>query len=178
MLARILVLVVQLQKNEVIWHDQKAGRLKSRCPAPIRSPGKPANCVAVESFVDELAAAAGLDPIEFRLRGLADARGVEVIGRAAALMNWQSRPSPGHDRDSTVMRASHLPTFRDAYRRRRCIVRVDGFFEWKAIKGQAALCHRHQRRQPIRPWRAVGKLEGSDFGRMDSNLRDHRDRRQ
>ena len=38
-------------------------------PAPIRSPGKPANCFAVESFVDELAAAAGVDPIEFRLRG-------------------------------------------------------------------------------------------------------------
>ncbi|MGB8547862.1 MAG: molybdopterin cofactor-binding domain-containing protein, partial [Xanthobacteraceae bacterium] len=44
-------------------------------PAPIRSPGKPANCFAVESFADELAAAAGLDPIEFRLRWLADGRG-------------------------------------------------------------------------------------------------------
>ena len=73
---------------QVIAHWLKDAPLR---PAPIRSPGKPANCFAVESFVDELAAAIGADPVEFRLRGLKDPRAIEVIKRTAALMNWQSR---------------------------------------------------------------------------------------
>src|SRR5215468_757654 len=82
---------------QVLVHWLKDAPLR---PAPIRSPGKPANCFAVESFTDELAAAAGLDPIEFRLRGLDDKRGIEAIKRAAALMNWQSRPSPGSGKNA------------------------------------------------------------------------------
>jgi CO/xanthine dehydrogenase Mo-binding subunit len=73
-------------------------------PAPLRSPGKPANCFAVESFVDELAAAAGIDAVAFRLRGLTDPRGIEAIKRAAALMSWQARPSPGSDTGAAVSR--------------------------------------------------------------------------
>ena len=73
-------------------------------PAPLRSPGKPANCFAVESFVDELAAAVGQDPVAFRLRGLTDPRAVEVIRRTAALLNWQARPSPGPEKDAAVAR--------------------------------------------------------------------------
>src|SRR5438477_836833 len=46
-----------------------------------------------------------------------------------------------------------LPTFRDAYARRRCIVPVDGFFEWKAIKGQRA-------KQPY----AIAMKDGAPFG--------------
>ncbi len=76
---------------QVIAHWLKDPPLRA---APIRSPGKPANCFAVESFIDELAAAAGVDPVEFRLRGLTDPRGIEVMRRTAAMMKWQPRTSP------------------------------------------------------------------------------------
>ena len=84
---------------EVLVHWLKTAPLR---PAPLRSPGKPANVFAVESFVDELAAAARLDPVEFRLHGLGDPRGIEVIERIARLMQWQSRPSPGPDQNAPV----------------------------------------------------------------------------
>ena len=60
----------------------------------IRAPGKIANTFAVESFVDEIAALARVDPVEFRLRRLTNPRGVEVLRRTAARMGWQARPSP------------------------------------------------------------------------------------
>jgi CO/xanthine dehydrogenase Mo-binding subunit len=76
---------------EVVAHWLKEAPLR---PSNIRAPGKVANCFAVEGFVDELAAAAGRDPLEFRLAGLADPRGVEALKRAAAMIGWSPRPSP------------------------------------------------------------------------------------
>jgi CO/xanthine dehydrogenase Mo-binding subunit len=62
--------------------------------SPLRAPGKIANTFAVESFTDEIAALARVDPLEFRLRRLSNPRGVEVLKRVAARMGWQPRPSP------------------------------------------------------------------------------------
>ena len=61
----------------------------------LRAPGKIGNVFAVECFTDELAAAAGADPVEFRMRWLKHPRAVTVMERVAAAMNWQTRPSPG-----------------------------------------------------------------------------------
>jgi len=60
-------------------------------PSWIRTPGRMQNTFANESFLDELAEAAGVDPIEFRLRNLNDARGREVLERLAKLANWAPR---------------------------------------------------------------------------------------
>jgi nicotinate dehydrogenase subunit B len=70
----------------------------------LRAPGKIANTFAVESFVDEVAALARVDPVEFRLSRLTNQRGAEVLRRAAAKMGWQPRPSPRPvDRTSSVL---------------------------------------------------------------------------
>jgi len=63
-------------------------------PSWIRTPGRMQNTYANEAFMDELAAAAGADPVEFRLRHLNDPRGVEVLQAAVKRAGWQPRPSP------------------------------------------------------------------------------------
>jgi CO/xanthine dehydrogenase Mo-binding subunit len=78
--------------QEVVVHWLKDSPLR---PSNLRAPGKVANGFAVESFTDELAAAARRDAFEFRLAGLTDPRGVEVLKRAAKMIDWLPRPSPG-----------------------------------------------------------------------------------
>jgi CO/xanthine dehydrogenase Mo-binding subunit len=63
----------------------------------LRSLGAFANVFAIESFMDELAAAAGADPIEFRLRHLDDPRAAEVI-RAAWALAGKAAPLVGGGR--------------------------------------------------------------------------------
>ncbi|MGO9595537.1 MAG: SOS response-associated peptidase, partial [Steroidobacteraceae bacterium] len=75
----------------------------------------------------------------------------------------------------------NLPTFRDAYRRRRCIVPVDGFFEWKAIKGQKAKQPHAVAMKDGRPFGIGGLWENwkePASGRVDSHIRGDHDGRQ
>jgi nicotinate dehydrogenase subunit B len=70
----------------------------------LRDPNGPQVTFAAESFIDELAAAAHVDPIEFRMRlltaattddsGFKRARSIAVVKAAAEAFGWDSRPSP------------------------------------------------------------------------------------
>jgi len=70
----------------------------------LRDPNGPQSTFAPESFVDEVAAAAGTDPLSFRMKmltattsddvGFRRARSIAVLRAAADAYGWDSRPSP------------------------------------------------------------------------------------
>jgi CO/xanthine dehydrogenase Mo-binding subunit len=69
----------------------------------LRDPNGPQSTFASESFIDELAAAANADPLEFRLKmiaasaedsGFKKARSIACITAAAEAFKWDTRPSP------------------------------------------------------------------------------------
>jgi len=81
-------------------------------------------------------------------------------GRALDLLKWGLIPHRCSDPlggrkpiNAKAESVSRLPTFRDAFAMRRCIVPVDGFFEWRAIKSAG-------RKQPY----AIAMKDGSPFG--------------
>lgn len=63
----------------------------------LRSLGAFLNVYAIESFMDELAGASDVDPVEFRLRHLTDARARAVVEAAAEAASWSTARSTDGD---------------------------------------------------------------------------------
>jgi len=59
-----------------------------------RAPGNNTNTFARESHIDLMAAGAGVDPVEFRLNNLSDARMIRVLKAAAEKFGWTPAKSP------------------------------------------------------------------------------------
>ncbi|MEA2894095.1 MAG: nicotinate dehydrogenase subunit [Bradyrhizobium sp.] len=64
----------------------------------MRALGAYHNVFSIESFMDELAAAVGADPVEFRLKHLEDPRGRDVVNKAAEGFGWRKGQKAPQDR--------------------------------------------------------------------------------
>ena len=83
----------------VEWKQSLATGLRT---AHLRDPDGMATCFASESFIDELAMAAGQDPVAFRLQHLAEPRHAAVVRAAAEKAGWQLRVGANPENASTA----------------------------------------------------------------------------
>jgi nicotinate dehydrogenase subunit B len=85
-----------LPKAKVVYHFLPDMWLRV---SALRSLGAYANVFSIESFMDELARAAGADPVAFRLKHLTDQRARDVVQLAAEKFGWTAwKPRPGRGR--------------------------------------------------------------------------------
>jgi len=70
----------------------------------LRDPLGPEIQFASEQFIDEVAVAAGEDPVAFRLKYLTAPRDQAVIRAAAEKAGWQPRPAPGGPRSGDLLK--------------------------------------------------------------------------
>ena len=78
----------------------------------MRGLGAYANVFSIESFMDELALAAGADPVAFRLAHMKDERARDVIELAAEKFGWHDRDLPAnHGRGFAFARYKNLGAY-------------------------------------------------------------------
>ncbi|MFC5497400.1 molybdopterin cofactor-binding domain-containing protein [Caenimonas terrae] len=78
----------------------------------LRGLGAYMNVFSIESFMDELARAAGADPVAFRLKHLDDPRAQEVIRLAADRFGWNAyQRRAGHGRGFAFARYKNLAAY-------------------------------------------------------------------
>ncbi|HMP62510.1 MAG TPA: molybdopterin-dependent oxidoreductase, partial [Phenylobacterium sp.] len=131
---------------------------------PLRAPGSNAIAFVVQSFIDELAHAAGVDPVQMRLRLLGDqamvgGQGGYAAGRMAAVVrlaaeksNWGEQLGPRRGK-GIAFHYSHLGYFAEVA---QVAVAEDG-----AVRVEKVWVAADVGRQIINPLGALNQIEGS-----------------
>src|SRR6185437_1755786 len=92
-----------LYASEVIATSHEAVRLDIGTPLFMRAPGEATGSIALESAIDEIAEACGIDPLEYRLKNYADVEPItgkpfsskalrECYAKGAEKFGWSKRP--------------------------------------------------------------------------------------
>lgn len=127
----------------------------------LRTPGRMQNTFANESFFDELAAAAGADPLAWRLSYLKEPRAKAVLEDVARLSKWQSRASPAKNTKAQVARGRGVSFVK--YDNDRTFVALVAEVEVNrktgAIRVTDVWCS-HDCGQVINPDGAINQIEG------------------
>ena len=101
-----------LYATPALHTSHRAVRIDTGTPTFMRAPGEASGSIALESAVDEMAEACGLDPLEFRLRNYAEAEPIsgkpfsskalrECYAQGAQRFGWANRPrEPRRMRDA------------------------------------------------------------------------------
>ena len=71
----------------------------------MRTPAQRQQNFAQESMVSELAAAAKIDPLQFRLNNMSSPRLIAVINKLKEASGWETRPSPSPQAATTGSKA-------------------------------------------------------------------------
>jgi CO/xanthine dehydrogenase Mo-binding subunit len=107
-ISRNAIALYDLPRQRVVTHRVEDVPLRA---SSMRSLGGYANVFASESFMDELAEAAGRDPVEFRLAHMKEPRARAVIELAAQKAGW----APNVKSDGTWGRGFGFAQFNNAY---------------------------------------------------------------
>jgi nicotinate dehydrogenase subunit B len=107
-ISRNAIALYDFPRQRVVTHRVEEVPLRT---SSMRALGAYANVFASESFMDELAEAAGRDPVEFRLAHMNEPRARAVIELAADKAGWK----PGVRSDGTWGRGFGFAQFNNAY---------------------------------------------------------------
>ena len=138
----------------------------------LRSPGRIENSFANEGFTDELAAAAGIDPAEFRLKHLKDARAEAVIRAAMKLADWKTRVGPNPDAGSGNLlkgRGIAYTRYNNAITYVAAVAEVEVNRDSGAIR-VTRLCIGHDCGQMINPDGVANQVEGGAIQTVSRTL--------
>ncbi len=110
--------IYDFPNQKIVRHLVKETPLRT---SALRALGAYANVFAIESFMDELAVAAGVDPIAFRLSYVKDPRARAVIETAAAKASWK----PGFKSDGTKGRGFGFAKYKNIACYFACVADVE-----------------------------------------------------